>query len=489
MEFRILGPLEVVGAAGVIPIASGKQRALLAVLVLEHGQPRRRSRLIDELWGDEPPPTADHALQVHLTGLRQRLGDAMVERVASGYRLRASDTTTDLARFERLVAEGQQASANDDHARAADRFHEALGLWRGDALADLDGESAVRAERTRLDELRQVVFERAIDAKLAAGGHLEAIPELRAAIEAEPLREGAYVRLMLASYRAGRQADALDVYQRARSVLRAALGVEPGPELEAMQRAVLAHDPALRPTSGTITPATSDAASGRRPASRAIREIVVTALDGPGLDVAIGSTIDLVRDGDRGAILTRLTEPDPDALETAVGALRDHRDRLRAQGIETRTAAFTSRDWGADIARLAARSSADLVVVGVTGLARAGGPEAADSGDLLGQAAADLALAIAPDRRPVDRRPVDAPIVVPFGGTAHDWAALELGAWLARARRTGLVVAGPFIQASTMSPGRARLLADACLVVQRMLGVDAAPRLVGSVGCGAHHGG
>ena len=304
------------------------------------------------------------------------------------------------------------------------------------------------------------------------------IPELRAAIEAEPLREGAYVRLMLASYRAGRQADALDVYQRARSVLRAALGVEPGPELEAMQRAVLAHDPALRPTSGTITTATSDAASGRRPASRAIREIVVTALDGPGLDVAIGSTIDLVRDGDRGAILTRLTEPDPDALETAVGALRDHRDRLRAQGIETRTAAFTSRDWGADIARLAARSSADLVVVGVTGLTRAG-PLERPLSDLLGQAAADVALAIAPDRRPVDRRPVDAPIVVPFGGTAHDWAALELGAWLARARRTGLVVAGPFIQASDDVPRDAsRLLADACLVVQRMLGVDAAPRLV-----------
>ena len=432
MDFRVLGPLEVVGPAGVIPIPSGKQRALLAVLILDRGQAVGRARLIDELWASRrrPPPTmrCRSISRVSASGL----GPICVETRAGGYRLAMVDATTDLARFERLVRDGQIALEAGEPAAAADRYDEALGLWRGPALADLDGEPAASAERTRLDELRVVVFEHAIDAKLAAGGHLDVIPDLHRAIAADPLREGAYVRLMLASYRAGRQSDALDAFHRARTILRSELGVEPGPALEAMQRAVLAHDPALRgdtPPARTaaVEPAGGSTVTDRPAASRTTREIILTASDRWGLDDVIAPALDLVRDGDRGLILARLVDPAPDALEAAVAELRTSRADVRQLGVKIRTAAFTTRAWGRDLALLASRASADLVVVGgVTPMPA--GPFERSLSDLFTLGAVDVALALTVDRRTTGGAAADASIVVPFGGSSHDWAALELGA-------------------------------------------------------------
>jgi DNA-binding SARP family transcriptional activator len=462
MEVRVLGPLEVVGPNGPVPIPSGKQRAILALLALDHGRVVARARLIDELWGDSPPPTSDHALTVHVTGLRQRLAADALETTAAGYRLRPDLTRTDLARFERLLAEGDAAVRDRDAAAAATSFREALALWRGDALADLD-EATARAARTRLDELRQLTLERAIDAELETGRHQELIPELRSTVAAHPLREAAYARLMRALYQAGRQADALEVYHRARAALDSELGVEPGPELERTHRAILSHEPWLSPTH-TSKPAADPTPGG---------EVIVSALDADGFAAALPVARDLARDGQRGLILARLVRSPDHALEPALADLRRWQRDVRAGGLDARTAAFTSGAWGRDLARLGARTSADLVLVG--------GVRAADDGrlpdeiiELLSEAAIAVGLVVHPGRGQADD-----PVLVPFGGTPNDWAAVELGAWLARARSTRLTIAGA--TSATPKAGRtdaSRLVADACLVVQRVLRIDAEPVLV-----------
>ena len=473
MELRVLGPLEVVEGDREVPIPSRMQRSILAMLGLYRGAVAPRDRLIDELWGDSPPPTADHALNVHLTGLRQRVPGDRIQTVGGGYRLRMDDIDLDLDRFERLVAQGDEALRAGDALRAAERLRSAMALWRGEPLEDLAGEGSLRAERARLDELRLVVFERAIDAQLAAGQHAEAIPQLQRAVATSPLREGATVRLMLALYRDGRQAEALEAYRRTRAVLDDELGVEPGPELERMQSAILGHDPALQPDAADPK-ASLDTAPAVTPDP--VREVVVTGFDDAGLADALEVAVDLVHDGERGLILARLVERDAAVFGAAVAELRLRRAGLRERGVTVRTATQTTDAWGPDLARLALRATADLIVVGgVQPDADGRLPEAVVT--LLDQGAVQVALVIPGERvAPVG----DAPILVPFGGADHDWAALELAAWLARARSTRLIIAGSMASSPVAgaAPDASRLIADACLVVQRMLAVDAEPALV-----------
>jgi class 3 adenylate cyclase len=241
MEFKVLGPLEVIGPSGRIKIGSGLQRAILALLVLRVGETVSTDHLIDEVWGDDPPPSAKHAVGVHVSRLRRALGVDCIESQPHGYRLRAEGSVIDLGRFEALIAEASQAFAVGDPQAATDALAVGLALWRGAALGDLATTNAARADRARLDELRAVALERRVDAELACGRHLELVPDLRRLVSELPLREVFHARLMLALYRSGRQAEALDVYHRARDVLDRELGVDPGPELEALQRAVLDH--------------------------------------------------------------------------------------------------------------------------------------------------------------------------------------------------------------------------------------------------------
>lgn len=245
MEFRVLGPLEVIGPGGVVKIGSGLQRAILAILVLHVGETVSTDHLMDEVWGDDPPPTAHHAIGVHVSRLRRALGVDCIESQPRGYRLRAEGSVIDLGRFEALIAEASQAFVGGDPWAAATALAAGLALWRGPALGDLASSHAAQAERARLEELRALAQERRIDAELACGSHLELVPDLRRLVAEMPLREVFHARLMLALYRSGRQADALEVYQRAREVLDRELGVDPGRELEAVQRAVLDHDTAL----------------------------------------------------------------------------------------------------------------------------------------------------------------------------------------------------------------------------------------------------
>jgi DNA-binding SARP family transcriptional activator/DNA-binding beta-propeller fold protein YncE len=240
MEFRILGPLQVLDEGRELPLGGAKQRALLALLLLDPNRVVSRDRLIDELWHTEPPETAPTALQVYVSQLRKALGRDLILTQAPGYLIRVSDGELDLHRFERLVATARA----EEPAQAARLLREGLALWRGAPLAEL-GDSFARAERARLEEQRLAALEQRIEAELALGRHAELVPELEGLVREHPLRERLRGQLMLALYRCGRQADALEVYRSGRRLLDEELGLKPDDELQRLEKAILNHDPSL----------------------------------------------------------------------------------------------------------------------------------------------------------------------------------------------------------------------------------------------------
>ncbi|HEX4745868.1 MAG TPA: BTAD domain-containing putative transcriptional regulator [Gaiellaceae bacterium] len=242
MEFHILGPLEARDQGRPVKLGGSKQRSLLAFLLLHPNQVVSRDRLIDELWVGQPPDTATTAIQVYVSQLRKTLGPDVIVTQAPGYLIRLHDAELDLERFERCVAEAQSASS----VEASELLSEALGLWRGTPLAELDAPFA-RAASLRLDEQRLAALEQRIDADLALGRHAQLVPELEGLVREQPLRERLRGQLMLALYRCGRQADALDVYRSGRRLLDEELGLEPDDELQRLEKAILNHDPLLDP--------------------------------------------------------------------------------------------------------------------------------------------------------------------------------------------------------------------------------------------------
>jgi DNA-binding SARP family transcriptional activator/class 3 adenylate cyclase/energy-coupling factor transporter ATP-binding protein EcfA2 len=256
LDFRILGPLQVLDDNG-RPLALGgaKQRSLLAVLLLHAGRVVSTDRLIDELWGEDPPDTARGVLQVYVANLRKVLDPARPRRAASsllksqppGYLLDLAAHAFDLARFEWLTAEGRAALAAGDTEAAAVALRRALGLWRGPVLGDVAAELTNQGVLARLEEQRLAALEQRIEADLALGHHMELVGELEALITAHPLREQLRGQLMVALYRSGRQAEALDVYRQTRETLAEELGIDPSRALQDLQQAVLAQDPALAP--------------------------------------------------------------------------------------------------------------------------------------------------------------------------------------------------------------------------------------------------
>ncbi len=249
MEFRILGPLEVEEEGRLLNLGGAKQRSVLAFLLLHANEVVSRDRLINELWGDEAPETAATAVQVHVSQLRKALGRDVIVTQSPGYLIRVQEGELDLERFERLVAEARV----QEPARAAEQLREALALWRGGPLAELDSVSFARGERARLQEQRLGALEQRIEADLALGHHAELVPELERLVREHPLRERLRGQLMLALYRSGRQAEALEVYRSGRRLLDEELGLEPGEELRRLERAILEQDPSL---AGALPPAT-----------------------------------------------------------------------------------------------------------------------------------------------------------------------------------------------------------------------------------------
>ena len=260
MEFRILGPLEVDGAAGPIDLTGGKQRALLAILLLNANEVVHAGRLVELLWSEGPPADAGKALQIHVSRLRRALApDEVVQTRPGGYLLAADAESFDLPRFEGLAARGRSLLAAGDAPRARDALAEGLALWRGAPLTEFAAEPFARAEIARLEELHAGVLEDRVEADLLLGGHGALVPELEAFVARHPLRERLRGQLMLALYRSGRQAESLQAYRDARNALVEELGIEPSRRLQELEQAILRQDPSLDAR-------TSDARPGRRAA-------------------------------------------------------------------------------------------------------------------------------------------------------------------------------------------------------------------------------
>ena len=242
MEYRVLGPLEAVDEGRTVPLRGPRQRALLAALLVSANEVVPEAVLLERLWGDEPPASGSAALRVRVSQLRKLVGDAIVTR-SPGYVLVAEPELIDARRFERLLAEGCRAAA--EPAAAAALLRDALALWRGPALADVLTTPFAAAEAARLEELRLVAVEHALEAELALGRHDEVVTELEPLVAEKPLRENLRRLLMLSLYRSGRQVRALDVYREGRERLVGELGIEPGSGLRELEAAILRQDPAL----------------------------------------------------------------------------------------------------------------------------------------------------------------------------------------------------------------------------------------------------
>jgi DNA-binding SARP family transcriptional activator len=265
LEFRILGPLEVADAGKPLQLHGQKQRALLALLLLNANRAVSTDRIIDALWGEQPPRTAATSLQNFVSQLRKLLGPETLVTKPPGYQLAVAPEQLDLERFRRL---GEEARREPADARAA-KLRQALALWRGPPLADLGFESFAQPEIARLEELRLVMHEDRIEAELEAGRHTEIVGELESLADEHPLRERLRSQLMLALYRSARQAEALQIYHDTRRVLVEELGIDPSPSLQQLHGAILRQDPGLD-TGG---------AAAAAPADR-IEEVVETMLAG-----------------------------------------------------------------------------------------------------------------------------------------------------------------------------------------------------------------
>jgi DNA-binding SARP family transcriptional activator len=306
VDFSVLGPLEVSDGVRAVVVGGDKRRSLLALLLLHGNEVVSADRLIDELWGEHPPPTAAKSLQVHVSRLRKDLqngadrnGDVLVTR-GNGYQLRLGSDDLDVQRFERSVSAGEHALAAGEPDRAARRLREGLALWRGPPLADFTYEPFAQPEIARLDELRLVALEQCMDADLALGRHGQIAGELEGLVREHPLRERFRAQLMLALYRCGRQAEALEAYRDARRRMSEELGLEPGPELRELEARILAQSPEL---AAPATPrrrmrrAPDEAAQADAPRRRVALAIVLAAvlLGGAAVAAALRSGEDASR--------------------------------------------------------------------------------------------------------------------------------------------------------------------------------------------------
>lgn len=471
MEYRILGPLEIVDGHRKLHLGAAQQRALLAVLLLRANEIVSVDRIIDELWGAQAPATAAHTVQVYISELRKVLdpgrGDGRRESVVvtrrPGYVITVETDELDMHRFESQVERGKQALAEGDAETAVGELRAALDLWRGSPLADFAFEPFAQTAIARLEELRLGALEERFQAELSLGLHASVIAELITLGKEHPLRERLREQLMLALYRSGRQAEALEIYQHTRKALVEELGIDPSVALQQLEQAILRQDEALAWT----PPAARSGGATQKEAPA--RSILLVPLNDGALDLLLALAEPLARSASpHELILTRLV-PKADAgdLPLAVGGLEERRAALRERGVIARAAAFTSDDWAGDVLRLAAQQHVDLLLL-------AGDAEVtAPLHRILEEAPCDVAV-LANDRL-VER---EGKVLVPFGGGDHDWSALELGAWLASARGEALTLLGTAVSEEEGRRDASRLLANAALAVQQLVHVSTEPLLV-----------
>lgn len=291
MDFRILGRLEVLDGDRDLAPTRAQPRRLLALLLLHANERVATDRLIEALWGEDPPATAEKALQGHVSVLRKQLGASRIRTEGTGYRLVLEPAELDRDRFADAVA---AARSSPDPAGRATQLAEALALWRGDALADLAGERFAGPEIAHLEELRLAAVEERVEADLELGRHAELVPELSLLVERHPLSEGLRARLMLALYRSGRQSEALRAYRDGRRRLSEELGIDPGAELQQLERRILDQDPALAaPRAATQAPR---ARQERKTVTLLVVEVASeTPMDPEDLERTVGATIERIR--------------------------------------------------------------------------------------------------------------------------------------------------------------------------------------------------
>ncbi len=459
MEFRVLGPLEVWDEGGEVPLRGPRQRALLAMLLLRPNEVVPTDRLIEELWGEDSPERAADALRVNVSRLRRALPKEVLTTRSPGYVIRIEPDELDLDRFQRLVDEGRSQLARGLATDAWERLREALSLWRGPALADFAYESFAQAAIARLEEIRLAAVELRIEAELALGRDAEIVGTLEGLVAEHPLRERLWEYLMTALYRSGRQAEALVAYQNARRGLVDELGIDPSPALQELERAILRQDPSL----DVEAPAT-----GVREAAE--RSILVAITHDTRADALLAVAEPLVRLPPRVMILARLVS-DAAGLRSASAWLEERRSLLEAGGVRARVTSFTSAAPGQELARLATELDVDLLLAEAPDELLAEGAPDEQLTAALAETPCDVALLVPRDASP------DGPVLVPFGGVDHDWAAVEIGAWFARSTGSPLRLAGSAAVPEQGKRDASRLLSHGALAVQRVLGISAEPLL------------
>ena len=472
LEFRVLGPLEVRAGGSVLQLGGTRQRAVLALLLTHANEIVSSDRLIDGLWAGELPASATNTLQGYISHLRKALGEDVIETRAPGYGIRVGPGELDLDRFEQAVERGRGQLDAGETGAAAHTLREALALWRGKALADFAFESFAQGEIARLEELRLAALEKRIDAELALGRESELVGELERLVVEHPLRERVRGQLMLALYRSGRQTEALAAYQDARASLVDELGLDPGPALQELERAMLRQDPALgRDSASTNAIAATPPTASRLEAG----SILVVVSERQSLEPLHALAERLARAPRRELIVARLLRDDSELQEESA-ALDGLAAELRGRGVEIRAAAFTSTGLADDIVLLGSEQEADLLLlVAPPELLESGVPDV-ELASVLAEMPCDVGLLFSREQ-PL---PIDAehPVLVPFGGAEHEWAAVELGAWIARAHGARLRLVGTRADPDGGRRDASRLLARAALMVQRVAAVPTEPELV-----------
>jgi len=464
LEFRLLGSLEVSRDREPVPVDGPHLRALLAMLLLRANTPVSRDRLVDDLWQQEPPRDASNALQALVFRLRRALapdGAAMIVHSAVGYMLAVPRSRLDLFRVEDDWAAARAALRADDPATASRTLSATLDMWRGDPLAEFAGQWFADADRRRLAEIRLAVQCDWFDAQLALGHHQQVLGELGAVVAEHPNQERPLRQLMLALYRCGRQVDALEECTTARKRLDEDFGLAPGSELQQLERAILRQDPALDPPDAAV--------------SVASQPIIVWSSSAEALAPMVDLTAPLATEASgRELLLVRLLgQTEATHLSVAVAEQAELVHRLRRSRIVARSAAFTSTSPGDDLVRLADEQSSVFVLLEFSG-------EQKSLSDMHTKVLADCACDVGLLAMRVGERPrAHAAVLVPFGGNDHDWTALEIGCWLARASNAPLRLLGVSGERDGARDA-SRTLASASLVAQRSYGIVAEPEIVPS---------
>jgi DNA-binding SARP family transcriptional activator/class 3 adenylate cyclase len=470
VQFRILGPLQALAGDREVPLGGPRQRAVLAVLLTNANQVVAIDRLVAELWGERPPASAVRNLQTYVSNLRKALGPGKIVTRPPGYLVEVGAGELDLHRFEQLAEEARAALEAGEAARASRTFTEALALWHGTPLADFAYEEFAQPQIARLEELRLACVERRIEADLALGRHAELVGELETLVARHPLRERLREQLMLALYRSGRQAEALETYQDARRRLVDELGIEPGNALQELERMILRRDPALTP--GAASPPGPPPAVAELPD----RSLLVVPSDDSLLDALLPLAEALSQRPPRELILTQLVA-DGSRLAAVTSRLQERRQAVAARGLAVRAAAFTSATPGNDALAIAAQEDVDLLLLDAPASLLERGEPGDELGLLFGEAPCDVAVLVARDGRP-PHVSAGAPVLVPFGGADHEWTAVEIGAWVASVHESRLQLAGTEGDPDAGRRDASKLLARAALIVQRIAQVPTEPVLV-----------